>query len=68
MIARHVDYAILDSPVRNAWIEAGAREAGMAADRIIKTASLAEAMEKLKEIPGNSKVVLFENDLPDNLD
>ncbi|MCL2797605.1 MAG: UDP-N-acetylmuramoyl-tripeptide--D-alanyl-D-alanine ligase [Firmicutes bacterium] len=60
------DYAILNSS-RGARIKKGALEAGMSEERIILCASLGEAMQKLGMIHGANKVILFENDLPDNL-
>ncbi len=64
-IARCADYAIIDS-LRANDITRGCIEAGMAQDRIIAVPTLAEAVAKSQEIQGK-KVILFENDLPDNL-
>ena len=65
-IARCADYAVLDSS-RGVWIKKGCLSGGMAEDKIILTADLNEAMEKIADISGKQKVILFENDLPDNL-
>ncbi|MCL2061724.1 MAG: hypothetical protein FWH03_03770 [Firmicutes bacterium] len=64
-IAQFADYAILNSS-RGAHIKKGCLEGGMNAEKILLTSSLNEAMERVSEIQGK-KVILFENDLPDNL-
>ena len=58
------DYAIFVGGNAEA-LSRGAIANGLGADKIAKTRSLDEAMEKLKIIKGE-KAVLFENDLPDN--
>lgn len=63
-IADCADIALLVG-TRGADIKDGAIENGMNEENIILTESLFEAVEKLKEFEGE-KVVLFENDLPDN--
>lgn len=64
-IAKTVDYAYLIGS-RAADIKKGATAAGMSEDRIKVFVSRDEAAAQLHSIVGE-KVVLFENDLPDNL-
>lgn len=65
-IADCADYCFLiGSRAQN--IKDGALSAGMSQDRIIICDSLNSAVEKQAEIVGK-KVILFENDLPDNIE
>jgi UDP-N-acetylmuramoyl-tripeptide--D-alanyl-D-alanine ligase len=41
-------------------------EGGATADRLIITANLSEATERLRDLLRAGDAVLFENDLPDN--
>lgn len=63
-IAENADIAMLIG-ARAQAIKNGALKSGMAEEKIFVLKSLEDATEKLKEIVGK-KVVLFENDLPDN--
>ena len=64
-IAEAADYAFLVGS-RGGDIKSGAVKAGMEEGKITLFSSRDEAVEALKNIDGN-KVVLFENDLPDNI-
>jgi len=64
-IAQYADYAILNSS-RGEIIKKGALSKGMPENKIILAANLKESLEKIAEIEGDKKVILFENDLPDN--
>ncbi|MCH5153806.1 MAG: UDP-N-acetylmuramoyl-tripeptide--D-alanyl-D-alanine ligase [Clostridiales bacterium] len=64
-IADATDYAFLVGS-RAADIKSGAVKAGMSEEKIKLFSTRDEAVEALKSIDGN-KVVLFENDLPDNI-
>lgn len=63
-IAQNCDKAILVGGL-GVHMKAGALEGGMKPDDIILVNSLNEGVEQLKSLP-EEKVVLFENDLPDN--
>ena len=63
-IAENADFAILVGARADA-IKKGALSGGMNEEKIFVFKSLDEGVEKLKEVSGK-KVVLFENDLPDN--
>ena len=60
------DYAILIGGKRSKPIVEGLRLGSFPEDRIIITANLKEATERLSKIVKSGDVVLFENDLPDN--
>ena len=60
------DAVILIGPKRTRAIAEGLVEAGATADRLIVTANLSEATDRLREILRPGDAVLFENDLPDN--
>lgn len=64
-ISETCDYAFLVGS-RGGDIKSGAVKAGMSEEKIKLFASRNDAVEALKQIDGN-KVVLFENDLPDNI-
>ena len=64
-IAEFADYAVLNSS-RAEKIAEGAKAKGMDKDKIIFAADLAQAMEKIGNIECDKKIILFENDLPDN--
>ncbi|MDD6811046.1 MAG: UDP-N-acetylmuramoyl-tripeptide--D-alanyl-D-alanine ligase [Lachnospiraceae bacterium] len=61
------DYAILVGREQTKPIQDGLMETGFAANRMIIVDSLQEAFQMVNAIPGEKhKVVLIENDLPDN--
>ncbi|HLZ07380.1 MAG TPA: cyanophycin synthetase, partial [Chloroflexota bacterium] len=60
------DAVILIGPKRTRAIAEGLVEAGATSDRLIVTANLSEATDRLREILRPGDAVLFENDLPDN--
>ncbi|MCL2847901.1 MAG: UDP-N-acetylmuramoyl-tripeptide--D-alanyl-D-alanine ligase [Firmicutes bacterium] len=64
-IAEFADYAVLNSS-RAKIIAKGAISKGMSEDKIIFADDLADAMEAISKIEADKKVILFENDLPDN--
>ncbi len=61
------DYAILVGKRRTKPIQNGLLEAGFPKQKMILVDSLEEAFQQVNAIPGErQKVVLIENDLPDN--
>ena len=61
------DYAVLVGREQTKPIQDGLTEAGFAQNRIIIADTLQEAFQMVNAIPGEKqKVVLIENDLPDN--
>jgi UDP-N-acetylmuramoyl-tripeptide--D-alanyl-D-alanine ligase len=66
LAAQVCDVVILIGPKRTKAIAEGLVEAGVTSDRLIVTANLAEATDRLREILRPGDAVLFENDLPDN--
>ena len=64
-IAQYADYAVLNSS-RADIMKKGAMDAGMAEDKILIASGLTDSMAKIANLPGEKKIILFENDLPDN--
>ena len=64
-IAEFADYAVLNSS-RSKQLAAGALAAGMDESRIIYAENLNDSLEKIAALGLEKKVILFENDLPDN--
>ena len=61
------DYAVLVGREQTKPIQDGLSEAGFAQNKIIIADTLQEAFQMVNAIPGEKhKVVLIENDLPDN--
>lgn len=61
------DYAVLVGKEQTKPIQDGLREAGFPEGRVILVDSLQEAFQMVNAIPAEKqKVVLIENDLPDN--
>ncbi len=61
------DYAILVGKEQTKPIQDGLAEAGFAHNRMIVVDTLQEALQMVNAIPNErQKVVLIENDLPDN--
>jgi len=65
-IAKYADYAILNSTL-STYIKKGCMLNSMGEDKIIIADGLKDAMTKLEKIEAARKVILFANDLPDNL-
>ena len=66
MMARKADYVIINGTTNFEAINEGLLEAGMSAEKILRSGSLKQAVEQLYTITEPGDVVLFENDLPDN--
>lgn len=67
-IAAVADYAVLVGAKQTEPILAGLKEAGYPAERTVVAQNLTDALTEVEKIPANGmqKVVLLENDLPDN--
>lgn len=67
-IAQVVDYAILVGVKQTEPIQAGLKETNYPPEKISVTENLTEALAKVEQIQaqGMQKIVLLENDLPDN--
>ena len=64
-IAQYADYAILNSS-RAEIMKKGCLAGGMPEDKIIIANGLTDSMAKIASLNLDKKVILFENDLPDN--
>ncbi len=60
------DYVIIDSTINYEAISSGLTFGGFDEAKILRAASLAQAVEVLASVVKEGDVVLFENDLPDN--
>ena len=65
-MAKVCDYVIIDSTINYDAISSGLVFGGFDESKILRAASLAQAVEVLASVVKENDVVLFENDLPDN--